>query len=216
MAKTRAKAATPAASKTDDRPHVTPKSRREWRAWLQKHHTSANAVWLMFPKKHTGLPSPTYNDAVEEALCFGWIDGLMNPVDGTYYKQLFTPRKPKSAWAQSNKTRVARLIEQGLMTAAGLAAIETARQNGSWSALDHVESMTIPPELQRALNANAEARRGWDRFTDSRRKQFLYWLAGAKREETRARRIVDIVDWAARGTGPWRADEARRQSGKRT
>jgi uncharacterized protein YdeI (YjbR/CyaY-like superfamily) len=211
MAKTRAKAASSRGSRPQNRPHVTPASRREWRAWLQKHHASATSVWLMFPKKHTGLPAPTYNDAVEEALCFGWIDGLVNPVDDAYYKQLFTPRKPRSAWALSNKTRVARLLEQGLITPAGLTAIAIAKQNGSWEALDDVEALLVPPQLQKRLNANAAAKRGWQRFTDSQRKQFLYWLAGAKRDETRAKRITEIVEWAARGTTPAQAYDARRR-----
>jgi uncharacterized protein YdeI (YjbR/CyaY-like superfamily) len=213
MAKTRAKATSGrTADKPDDRPHVSPRSRKEWRAWLQKHHTSSTAVWLLFPKKHTGLAAPSYNDAVEEALCFGWIDGLVNPVDAAYYKQLFTPRKAKSGWAQSNKTRVARLIEQGLMTSAGLAAIETANANGSWTTLDHAEALKVSPELQRALNANAAAKKRWPAFTDGQRKQFLYWLAMAKREETRAKRIATIVEMAARGMTPAMRDDARRRA----
>ena len=136
MAKTRPKSSAASQRDGDSRPEVRPESRKQWRAWLQKHHRSASGVWLFFAKKHTGRPCPSYNDAVEEALCFGWIDGLMNPVNDTHYKQLFTPRKPKSAWAESNKTRVARLIEQGLMTEAGLAAIDAAKADGSWSRLD--------------------------------------------------------------------------------
>jgi uncharacterized protein YdeI (YjbR/CyaY-like superfamily) len=169
-------------------------------------------VWLLFPKKHTGLPAPSYNDAVEEALCFGWIDGLVNPVDAAYYKQLFTPRKARSAWAQSNKARVARLIEQGLMTKAGLAAIETAKANGCWSMLEHAEKQAVPRELQRALNANPAAKRRWPAFTDSQRRQFLYRLATAKREETRVKRIAAIVAMTARGITPAMADTARRKA----
>ena len=170
----------------------------------------------MFAKKHTGLPCPTYNDAVEEALCFGWIDSLMAPVDGDFYRQLFTPRKPKSAWAATNKARVARLVEQGLMTPAGAAAIDLAKQNGSWSTLDAVEALTVPKELQRALNANAQAKKHWPAFTESQRKQFLYRLCSAKREETRAARIAAIVDSAARNITPGQAYEARRAETKAT
>ena len=195
-----------------DYPHVKARSRKVWRTWLQRHHGKAQGVWLVFPKKATGLPTVSYNDAVEEALCFGWIDGLMNPIDATHYKQMFTPRKAKSAWAQSNKDRVARLIDQGLMTPAGLAAIETARANGSWDALTAVESLTVPPELKKALDANARAKKHWPAFTESQRKQFLYWLASAKREETRVKRIAEIVAMAARQITPaMAADEKRKK-----
>ena len=122
------------------------------------------ASGCVFAKKASGLPTVSYNDAVEEALCFGWIDGLMRPVDDAFYMQLFTPRKPKSAWAQSNKTRVARLIDAGLMTPAGLAAIEAAKACGSWDALTAVESLTVPPELRKAINANARAKKHWPRI----------------------------------------------------
>lgn len=134
----------------------------------------------------------------------------MQPVDDTFYLQLFTPRKPKSAWAQSNKTRVARLIEQGQMTPAGLAAIEAAKACGSWDALTAVESMKVPPELRQAIDANARATKHWPAFTESQRKQFLYYLASAKRAETRAKRISEIVSLAARNITPGRASEARR------
>jgi uncharacterized protein YdeI (YjbR/CyaY-like superfamily) len=178
------------------------RSRKEWRAWLQRHHAKAAGVWLVFPKKATGLPTVSYNDAVEEALCFGWIDGLVNPIDETHYKQKFTPRQAKSAWAQSNKTRVARLIEQGLMTPAGLAAIAMAKANGSWDRFTAAESLVVPRELRKAINANARAKQHWPAFTESQRKTFLYWLANAKREETRAKRIAQIVAMAAKKITP--------------
>ena len=164
----------------------------------------------MFAKKASGLPTVGYDDAVEEALCFGWIDGLMRPVDNTYYKQMFTPRKPKSAWAQSNKTRVARLIDQGLMTPAGLAAIEAAKACGSWDALTAAESLTVPSELENAIAANARASNNWPAFTASQRKQFLFYLASAKRAETRRKRIAEIVNFAARNITPAQAYDARR------
>ena len=178
---------------------VRPRSRAAWRAWLVRHHTSSNGVWLVMAKKHSGLATVSYSDAVEEALCFGWIDTTMNPVDATFYKQLFTPRRPKSTWAASNKARVERLITQGLMTAAGLAAIEVAKQNGSWTSLDGIESLQPPPELKSALGTNAAAKRQWPRYTSTCRKQFLFWLAGAKRPDTRARRVATIVECAAKG-----------------
>lgn len=188
---------------------VKARTRKEWRAWLARNHNKSTGVWLVFPKKASGLPSVSYNDAVEEALCFGWIDGLMNPIDKTFYRQRFTPRKAKSTWAQSNKIRVERLIEAGLMTPAGLAAIEAAKLNGSWDKLSAVESLTVPPELKQALDANARARKHWPEFTDSQRKQFLYRLASAKRDETRQKRIAQIVSMSAKKLTPAMAYDAR-------
>jgi uncharacterized protein YdeI (YjbR/CyaY-like superfamily) len=135
----------------------------------------------------------------------------MRPVDDAFYMQLFTPRKPKSAWAQSNKTRATRLIDQGLMTAAGLAAIEAAKACGSWDALTAAESLTMPPELRRAINASALAKKHWPGFTESQRKQFLYYLASAKRPETRDKRIREIVSHVERKIRPGQATEIRRR-----
>jgi uncharacterized protein YdeI (YjbR/CyaY-like superfamily) len=168
-------------------------------------------VWLRFAKKASGLPTVSYNDAVEEALCFGWIDGLMRPVDETFYMQLFTPRKPKSAWAQSNKIRVARLIDDGLMTTAGLDAIDAAKACGSWDALTAAESLKVPPELRKAINANARANKHWPEFSESKRRQFLYYLATAKRPETRKKRIDTIISMLARKISPGQVDDARRR-----
>jgi uncharacterized protein YdeI (YjbR/CyaY-like superfamily) len=126
----------------------------------------------------------------------------MRPVDDTFYMQLFTPRKTKSHWAQSNKTRVARLIDEGLMTPAGLAAIETAKACGSWDALTAAESLKVPPELRKAINANARAKKHWPEFSESKRRQFLYYLATAKRPETRKNRIDKIVSMLARKAAP--------------
>lgn len=109
-----------------------PKSRKAWREWLKKHHASSPGIWLVYAKKHTGIRSLSYNDAVEEALCYGWIDSLIHPIDEDLYKQMFTPRKPKSVWSAANKARVERLIAAGLMTAAGMALIALAKKNGNW------------------------------------------------------------------------------------
>jgi uncharacterized protein YdeI (YjbR/CyaY-like superfamily) len=137
----------------------------------------------------------------------------MRPVDDTYYRQLFTPRKPKSGWAKSNKVRVARLVEQGLMTPAGLAAVEAAKATGGWTTYDAAESLKVPAALRAALNANARAKKHWPLFTESRRKMFLFWLTSAKREDTRAKRIAVIVSMVARriapGMEPARARRAR-------
>jgi uncharacterized protein YdeI (YjbR/CyaY-like superfamily) len=176
-----------------------PRSRAAWRAWLADHHATSSGVWVVFAKKHTNLPTVSYNDAVEEALCFGWIDTTLNPVDDRFYAQLFTPRKPRSTWAASNKARVERLIAAGLMKAAGLAAIAVARKNGSWTSIDDVATITPPPELQAAIDKSKAAAKNWPSYSPSCRKQFLYWLAGAKRPETRAARIKEIVACARTG-----------------
>ena len=175
-------------------PRVRPRSRKAWRDWLQKNHATSGGVWLIYAKKHSGLASLTYNDAVEEALCFGWIDSKVNPIDDTFFMQVFTPRKPKSAWSALNKARVARLVAAGLMTAAGAAVITAARESGGWDASKHVEDLVIPPDLAKAFESNAAARRHWESYTPSRRKGVLYRLAGAKRPETRARYLRDILE----------------------
>ena len=173
---------------------VRPRSRKAWRDWLDKNHASSSGVWLVYAKKHSGLASLTYSDAVEEALCYGWIDSKINPIDDTFYMQVFTPRKSKSAWSALNKTRVKRLVAAGLMTAAGAAVITAAKKSGAWDAAKHVEDLVIPPDLSSALESNAEARHRWESYAPSRRKGVLYRLAGAKRPETRARYLRDIIE----------------------
>lgn len=179
-------------------PLLQPSSRRAWRAWLEKHHDSSAGIWLVYAKKHTGIRSLTYNDAVEEALCFGWIDSLIHPIDDARYKQIFTPRKAKSVWSALNRKRVERLISDGLMTAAGMKMIDAAKESGRWTAWAQSEALTIPPELKKALNANKDAKKHWPTYTDSQRKMFLYMVNGAKRPETRARRVARVIDVVSR------------------
>ncbi|HKE82704.1 MAG TPA: YdeI/OmpD-associated family protein [Vicinamibacterales bacterium] len=176
-----------------------PRSRAAWRAWLKKHHAKSPGVWLIYAKKHTGIPSLSYNDAVEEALCFGWIDSLLHPVDDSLYRQVFTPRKPKSAWSALNRKRAARLIEAGLMTAAGMTLITLAKKTGQWSVHKPSESLTIPAELKKALDANAAAKKNWPAYTESQRKMFLYMVNGAKRPETRAKRVARVIEIVSSG-----------------
>ena len=177
---------------------VQPKSRKAWRDWLSKNHASSTGVWLVYAKKHSGLPSLTYNDAVEEALCFGWIDSKINPIDDDFYMQVFTPRKQKSAWSALNKARVDRLLAARLMAPAGLAMVKAAKESGSWNAWKPVEEQTIPPELEKAIKANPDASRNWASYSPSRRKAVLYRLASAKRPDTRARYLLDIIENMAR------------------
>jgi uncharacterized protein YdeI (YjbR/CyaY-like superfamily) len=175
-------------------PRVQPKSRNAWRAWLKKNHASSTGVWLVYAKKHSGIPSLTYNDAVEEALCFGWIDSKINPIDDAFYMQVFTPRKLKSVWSALNRARVERLLAAGLMTPAGIVMVKAAKDSGTWNAWKQVEEMTIPPDLEKAIKASPDARHYWVSYSASRRKGVLYRLAGAKRPETRAGYLQDIIE----------------------
>jgi len=178
---------------------VTARSRVEWRAWLAANHASSPGVWLVIHKKNNPEPSVTYVEAVEEALCFGWIDSKMNPLDETRFRQVFTPRKPTSVWARSNKERVARLIEQGLMTPAGLAVIEVAKQNGTWIAYDAIAALELPEDFRAALDATPAAQEHWESFSASVKRGILYFIQTAKRPETRAKRIARTVELATQG-----------------
>jgi uncharacterized protein YdeI (YjbR/CyaY-like superfamily) len=174
-----------------------PKSRAAWREWLEKNHGTSSGIWLVYAKKHTGLPSVSYEDAVLEALCFGWIDSLMKSIDDRFHMQMFTPRKPKSAWSATNKARVARLIKTELMTPAGLAAIAMAKKTGTWNAYAHVDTLTIPPELQRAFDANPAAKKNWSSYTASAQRSFLHIINNAKRPETREKGVRRVIDFVA-------------------
>jgi uncharacterized protein YdeI (YjbR/CyaY-like superfamily) len=177
-----------------DLPTLQPRSRKAWRAWLQKNHASSSGIWLVYAKKHTGIPSLTYAEAVEEALCFGWIDSLVHPVDEALYKQIFTPRKEKSAWSALNRKRVEQLIASRQMTAAGMKVIELAKSNGQWEAHAKTEAMDMPAELTKALNANAAANKNWPTYTTSQQKAFLRMVDGARTAETRAKRVARVID----------------------
>jgi len=174
---------------------VRPPTRAAWRRWLSKNHVSSRGVWLILDKASAGKRrlSLSYVDAVEEALCFGWIDSTARGIDAAHYSQYFAPRKPKSVWSRSNKERVERLAEQRLMTPAGMACIEAAKKNGFWSSLDSIESLEVPDDLAAALAAEPKADRQFALFSPSARKAYLYWVGGAKRPETRARRIAEVV-----------------------
>lgn len=156
-------------------------------------------MWLIYYKQNAVDTRLSYNDAVEEALCFGWIDSIVRKLDEERYVQLFTPRKPKSTWSKSNKIRIDRLVAAGLMTDAGLAKIEAAKRDGSWSALDSVDALEIPPDLARALKTKAAAGKHFASFSNSAKRGILGWIASAKRPETRAARIEKTVRMAARG-----------------
>ena len=164
--------------------------RAVWRAWLEANGESAPAVWLVYAKKGSGRPSITWDEAVEEALCFGWIDSKAKPIDEETYEQYFSPRKPTSVWSKVNKERLERLIAAGLMRPPGLRAIETAQANGSWSLLDDVEALVVPDDLAAAFATVPGAGEHFATLSRTNRRNILQWVATAKRPETRAKRIA--------------------------
>jgi uncharacterized protein YdeI (YjbR/CyaY-like superfamily) len=183
-----------------------PKSRAAWRAWLEKNHARAEGVWLVSYKKATGKPRMEYEEAVEEALCFGWIDSKPNKLDDERSLLWFAPRKAGTGWSKLNKERVARLIRAGLMTEAGLAKVKSARQDGSWNALDAVDALEMPSDLAQAFSENETARGYFEAFPKSVRRGILEWISTAKKPETRAKRIAETVSLAAQNirANQWR------------
>ncbi len=182
----------------DDAPHVQPDDRATWRAWLEANHATARGVWLVTWRPRSGRVGIDYEAAIEEALCFGWVDSTSGYVDDERGKLYFAPRRPRSPWAASNKARVARLIDEGRVAPAGLAAIERAKVNGSWGVLDAAERLDVPPDLAAALEARPPAAANFAAFPPSARKMLLGWVALAVRAETRAARIARIAESAAR------------------
>jgi uncharacterized protein YdeI (YjbR/CyaY-like superfamily) len=175
--------------------------RAELRAWLEHNHASSPGVNLAIGKKGGHTTALTYDDAVEEALCFGWIDSTARRLDDDRYTVLFTPRKRGGTWARTNKARVERLIAEGRMTPAGIAVIEAAKADGSWTALDDAEDLVVPGDLANALDA-AAARKRFDALPASARQMALYWISTAKRDATRAERVSATVSAALEGRGP--------------
>jgi uncharacterized protein YdeI (YjbR/CyaY-like superfamily) len=181
---------------------LEPKDRAEWRAWLVVHHATSRGVRLAIGKKGNPVTALTYEDAVEEALCFGWIDSMARRLDEHRYTGVMTPRRPGSAWAKSNKERVARLSAAGLMMPAGQTAVDRAQADGSWDILTDADDLIEPDDLSRELRAHPGARAGFDSLTVSARRMALFWIASAKRPGTRARRIAETVSAAAEGRAP--------------
>ena len=177
---------------------VTMPSRAHWRAWLEAHHASEAGVVLIYHKLGVGTPSVTYPEAVKEALCFGWIDTTRYALDTARYQQVFVPRRAGSAWSRLNRSYVDELNAAGLMTAAGLAKVEAARQDGSWTRLEAGESLEVPPELQAALDAVPPAAANFAAFPASARKYILQWIADARRPITRQQRVAQTAEQAAR------------------
>lgn len=190
------------ASLIEELERIEPDSAEAWRAWLAEHHATSPGVWLAVGKKGGTRTSLTYEQAVEEAVAFGWIDSTVRRLDEHRFRQLFTPRRPGGNWAASNKARVAKLLAEGRMQPAGRAVVEAAKADGSWNLLDDVEALVIPADLADALASDPSAASGFDRLPDSARKQLLYWIGSARRPETRARRIQSTVEAAVAGRMP--------------
>ena len=180
-------------------PRIEVSSRAEWRRWLAKHHREPHGVWLVTYKK-TADPKRylSYDDIVEEAICFGWVDSLPRALDAYRSMRLVAPRRPKSAWSAVNKARVARLISKKKMARAGLAVIERAKSDGSWARLDHVDALVVPPDLRRALAARPKAGAFFDDFPRSSKRLILEWITSARTTETRARRVEETARLAAK------------------
>ena len=179
-----------------------PTSRQHWREWLEAHHAEKQCIWLVYYKKNSGKPSLSWSEAVEEALCFGWIDSRAQPIDDEKYQQFFSRRKPNSVWSKINKKKIEQLIDNGKMTEAGFKSIEVARQNGSWTILDGPEAGVIPPDLEEALQKRPNANTFFLSLSRSNKRNILQWLVLAKRPATRQSRIADIVEQADQGQKP--------------
>lgn len=177
-------------------------NRQVWRDWLTVHHQTTMGVWLVYYKVSSGRPSVRYPEAVQEALCFGWIDSKVKSLDGERYQQVFTPRKPRSVWSKLNKGYVAELQALGLLQPAGLRVIEAAQQDGSWFSLDACEALVIPEDLAQALAMCPAAQAHFEGYPASLKKTILAWIAAAKRPETRQRRIQKAVEAAGRQQSP--------------
>ena len=195
-----------------DGDRVQPDSVAGWRAWLAEHHGRPDGVWLVTWRAGSGGPRITYDESVEQALCFGWVDSLGRALDDARTMLWFAPRKPRSGWSRPNKQRVERLQAAGLMAPAGLAVVEAAKADGSWTLLDAVEDLVVPDDLAAAFAARPPALEHWEAFPRSVKRGILEWIVQARRPETRARRVAETAERASRNerANQWRGPGARR------
>ncbi len=178
----------------------TPRNREEWRNWLEKNQARKTEVWLVFLKQHTEKPNVSYNDAVEEALCFGWIDGVKRSIDEDRYMHRFTPRKADSKWSKLNKERALRMRRAGQMAPAGEKSVKLAKRNGKWAEpVSASTSFSMPPELQARLKKHKKAATFFASLAPSYQRQYIAWIATAKRSETKERRLDEAVGLLSRG-----------------
>ena len=176
---------------------LRPTSRKEWRKWLSANHHQEQSAWLIISHKNSKNPTLYYPEAIEEALCFGWIDSKAVSRDAESFYQYFTPRKPKSKWSRINRARVEKLVHDGLMRPAGQAMIDLAKKTGTWEALDHVDHSVIPDDLKKRFARNKKALKNFQAFSPSSKKMILHWILDAKRPETRKKRVELTVAQAA-------------------
>lgn len=182
------------------------KTNKDWRKWLSKNHESTVGVYLIFYKVSCDEASMRWEDAVKVALCYGWIDSTVKSLGNGKRRHYFCQRKPKSVWSAMNKKYIKELMANNLMHESGLQSIKIVKENGSWTALDDVENLIIPPDLEKIFNNNPKALENYEGFAPSYRKSYLYWLNQAKRETTREKRITEIVDLCNRkikSRGDW-------------
>lgn len=170
------------------------KTDKDWREWLHHNHATSKGVYLIFYKVEHEKDSMRWEEAVKVALCYGWIDSTVKSLGNGKRRQYFTPRNPKSVWSALNKKYIKELTDNNLMHKSGLQTIEVAKNNGSWEALDDVENGVIPNDLQKEFDNNPSAFNNYQNFSYTYRKSYLYWLNQAKREETRQKRINEIID----------------------
>ena len=174
--------------------------REQWRKWLSENHAKEAGIWLIFYKKETSEPTIEYEVAVEEALCFGWIDSIIKKIDASKYARKFTPRSEKSKWSQLNKKRANKMIKEGRMTEVGLTKIMAAKKTGLWNKDPRPQiSLDIPPEFAKALARNKKAKETFDKLAPSYRKHYIGWIAIAKRQETKKRRIAESIALLEKG-----------------
>ncbi len=171
----------------------------EWRKWLHENHSTSDGIYLIFYSVEHEMPSMRWEEAVRVALCYGWIDSTVKSLGNGKRRQYFCPRKPKSVWSKVNKIHLKELEAKGLIHESGYKSIELAKRNGSWTALDDVENGVVPDDLQKAFKLNQKAFNNYQSFTRGQRKSYLYWLNQAKREETRQKRIKEIISLCERG-----------------
>jgi uncharacterized protein YdeI (YjbR/CyaY-like superfamily) len=181
-----------------------PCSKKEWRQWLELNHDEKGAVWLIFYKKKSPDHNLSWSEAVDEALCFGWIDSTKKTIDNEKYKQYFSKRKAKSNWSKVNKDKVKTLIDQGLMEAGGYKSIEVAKENGSWVISDGVEALIIPEDLKEEFSNHKGSIEYFNSLSKSAKKSLLYWIASAKRKETRQKRVLEVAENASENLKPKR------------
>jgi uncharacterized protein YdeI (YjbR/CyaY-like superfamily) len=179
-----------------------PTSRHEWRRWLKKNHNSKQSVWLVFYKKKTSVATITWSEAVDEALCFGWIDSKAKPVDEEKSMRFFSKRKPSGTWSKVNKEKIKRLIDEEHMTEAGRKTIAAAKKNGSWTILDEVEELVIPKDLAKEFKTKPGSKVFFLSLSKSVKKAILQWLVLAKQQETRQRRVIEIAELASQKLRP--------------